>query len=486
MLILEENFYEDIIEDLKYYGIEPKPDEAFEKLAGEIRKELEETMELYVEDHPEDFDLGELLLFDDALLEELVDRLAFVNVMEKVISGDYAASKIPAEDVERAYLNVIDSMFELSKTISPLAGFGKERLDAGCALLENFAGVYWPLETMITPDNIDVFADYIPPEHYDDVVLLRKQAIGAVRHFEGDMSAVGAIVYTIHEATEYEPRFITVDHIQVYDGMRGQGIGNSLMGRIAGLAAEEEGTLVYVDIPIREYEDEKERDESAILENFLDGWGFSFTPMISANFVIRPSECNTKKLLKFGRLDAVPLRELGDDGAGLLWAFLNDKNNCMDGHVFPYEVYDKDVSSVVLSGGRIRSVLLFRRFKKGGYRCEGLRTAKNAGEDVLGLFACSLEEWLAVGDDDDMLTGTFDSEEAMETVRRYIPSTHLLLKFTGVMAWPEADEIITEEDWSELREEAGLFDDKIPVDGLDDASMGKEELKRIRETLKGA
>lgn len=482
---MEENFYEEIMEDLSFYGKEPKPDKAVEKLAAEIRKELEETMELYAEDHPEEFDLDEILRFDDALLEELVDRVAYVNILEKVIAGDYKASKIPAEDFERAYLNVIDTMFELSKSISPLAGFGKDRLDAGCELLMNFAGIYWPLETIITSDNIEAFEDYIPGEYYDDVVMGRKHAIGALRHIEGDVCAAGAIVYTIYEASEYEPRSITVNHIQVYEGMRGQGIGNSLMGRLAGLAAQQEETLIFVDVPIRQYENEKERDEEAVLENFLDGWGFSFSPVISADFAVKPSECDTKKLLKFGRLDAVPLRELGDDRAGLLGEFLNDTNNHMEGHVFPFEMYDQDVSSVVIAGGRIRSALLFRRFENGTYRCEGLRPAKNAGEDLLGLIACSLEEWSAFGDENDFVIGTFDSEEAMETVRRFIPSAHVFLKFRGVMPWPDADEVLTEEDWSRLREAIGLSDDKIPAEGLDDASMGKEEIKLIREAVKG-
>ena len=153
--------------------------------------------------------------------------------------------------------------------------------------------------------------------------------------------------------------------------------------------------------------------------------------------------------------------------------------------MFPFEMYDQDVSSVVIAGGRIRSALLFRRFENDTYRCEGLRPAKNAGEDLLGLIGCSLEEWSAFGDENDFVTGTFDSEEAMETVRRFIPSAHVFLKFRGVMPWPDADEVLTEEDWSRLREAIGLSDDKIPAEGLDDDSMGKEEIKLIREAVKG-
>jgi len=51
----------------------------------------------------------------DQIYKELTDRVAYLNFVEANTRGKIAESGVSKEDLENAYLSVIDSLFELSK-----------------------------------------------------------------------------------------------------------------------------------------------------------------------------------------------------------------------------------------------------------------------------------------------------------------------------------------------------------------------------------
>ena len=163
-----------------------------------------------------------------------------------------------------------------------------------------------------------------------------------------------------------------------------------------------------------------------------------------------------------------------------------DNDHDEDIRALPYDYFDPDVSSVILEGGKIRSVFLVHRMKNGNYRYEALRgDKKNLSNDAIDLLALAYKACVSVEDDDNMIYGSFDSEEGFEMIKKLVPSGRMLMKFRGVMFPPEPEEVITSEEWDTFRETAGFSNEKIPEKGLDDDGIGKKELAKILKMTKG-
>ena len=368
------------------------------------------------------------------------------------------------------YLTVIDSFFELSKMISPMNGFGRDRLEAGLSLIRQFEQQHWLISTQIVAENAEAFSELIPVEHYEDILTGRKRAIGALRHVGEDVYAAGALVYTVHEDPDEDP-FLSLDWIMVHESLREQGIGNFLMALMAeaALSQNEDDPFVSVELPVRQAEDEDRLWEIDVLENFFDSWKFDFDVTYGSQFMVTLSDIKESDLRKEGDTGEVQsLHGLGKQGEKLLQEFFESRNKSYDEGLaaMKFDFFDPDVSCVTRSGEGIHSVLLFHRFANGDYRYEAYRSMDELDFGSLPeLMAFARDAADAREDGDHMMTGTFVSEEGYDLAGRLLPKARVPMVYRGSMFPPE--EVITSEEWGKLREKAGFSNDKFPDDDFE-------------------
>ena len=446
-------------ENLLLIDEEPIPEEAL-ALSGEIRDVMNAMLDAYITDEEYDDNLQNILEEDDYLTEELVDKLAALNILEDAPEGT-----VSNEDMEQAYLTVIDSFFELSKMISPMNGFGRDRLEAGLSLIRQFEGQHFLLSTQIVPENAEAFSELISVEHYEDILAGRKRAIGALRHMGEEVYAAGALVYSVRDDSEDEP-YVSLEWIMVHESLRKQGIGNFLMALVieAALSLNENDISISVELPVRQAGEEEELREFDVLENFFDSWKFAFSIGYGSRFAIALSDIAESAAIREMDTGGVKsLSELGKQGEKQLKAFFESRNKSYDADIaaLPFGFFDPGVSCVVHSGEEIRSVLLFHRFGNGDYRYEAYRATDEADfTDLPKLIAFAYGKAAGGEDGDTMITGTFASEEGYDEAGRLLPNARISMVYRGAMYPP--DEAITSEQWGRLREEAGFLNNKFP------------------------
>lgn len=326
-------------------------DEEILSLSDDIGEVLNAMFEEYVNDEEYEDNLRNILEDDDYLTEELIDRIAFLNFLEAAPEGEFSK-----EETEHAYLSVIDSFFELSKLISPLNGFGRDRLEAGLSLIRQFEEQYWPVSTRIVPENVSAFSELISIEHYEDIMAGRKRAIGALRHVGEEVYAAGAIVYSVYDEPDEHP-IVNVDWIMVHDSLREQGVGNFLMAKVIELAfmlnADNEADLrkndnealreetyvddeiaISVELPVRQADDYEELEEIDVTENFFDSWKFGFSMNYSSDFMITLSDVGESEVImrtnNSNKNGVKSLNELGGMGTDMLKSFFKRHNQSYD------------------------------------------------------------------------------------------------------------------------------------------------------------
>ena len=451
------------------------------ELADAIRDFWQDVIAAHEEDTlNNEKELINVLLDDDYLLDELVDKLALVGLSER-----YEEGEITDEAREKIYMTFLDTFFELSKTINPLGGFDKGRLFAALDLLKDFEKRYFPVTTKITEDNAEVFKNMIPDEHYDDILAGRKYALGALRHLREECYAAGVIVYSILPADVLDSPMISIDWINVEEVFREKGVGNMLMASVIGLAAQNEESVVSVSLPIFMDKADPERD---ILENFLESWKFEFEMSTGENFVILIKDIEGNKDIDAPSRDAVSLHSLGKNGAKLVKEYFKRRNIYEENEIaaLPYSFFDPFSSCAVISDGKIRSLFLLHRFESGDYRYEYIGCKDGfESHDFVDMLRFAYKAAVFVGDDNKAISGTFDCEEGYEALAEILPGAHVGLTLFGLLQPPEIE--LDNDTWDELRREAGLSDEKIPgeEDALDDETITDEDFKAINDLLTG-
>ena len=479
-------------EFMKLFTTPEMPDKDVSILCKEKRAVLSELVRSFYEDENGPSDLDFILEYDDYLTELLVDKTAYLNIVESEL-GDEPLQTLEAEDppfsgaeVEEAYLSLADTLFEASKLINPLGGFGKDRLEAGLSLIRSFEERFWPLATRITAENAAAFRDLIPPEHYDDILAGRKRAIGALR-LVGDLScAAGAIVYTVPPSDDGAP-MIRLDWIMVHEDLRQKGTGNFLIAQVLELTFQHEGMGICTDLPVKRFENELEEAELPVLYNCLDSWDLLFDLTLGSSFALKISDCRGNKAIDQKPEKVISLRKLGDRAAEMMEQFFKGDRNDYDEDLkdLSPDFFDKDISCAVLSDGRIRAMLLFHRIEEGLLRYEGLVKADGSdAKDILNLLRFTYGACMENGYEDGMIFGAFRSEEGMEMLGRIIPEVQITMLYRGTLVPEEIN--LSSADWDLLRKEAGLSDDKIPEEGLTDGDIGQEEVRLIGSCLQEA
>ena len=465
------------IEEL-YKGLftnEPEMDEEVKELSDIIRDALELRLEDNADDEVDDNNLLNILLDDEYLTEELVDKLSLVNLVEQP-----AEKKLPDETIENTYLSLLDTFYEMSKTINPLGGFNKARLMSALEIARNFEERYWPLSTKITAANIKAFDTVLSEMQRDDILVGRKWAIGALRHVGKDVYAAGVICYSVDRIGN--DKAIRIEYINVHETMRGQGIGNFLMAEVLGVAIQNEGMSVTVDIPVKHYEGENEELRGSVLSNFLDSWRFQFVMAYGRSFVLLLKYLKGNKYIDKKPELSVSLKSLGDKGKKMLREFFSEREYDADIVALPYGFFDPDVSCAIVSDGKIRSVFLVHGYGNGNYKYEALRCAREyARNDYLDMLRFAYKAASEKVSRGKLLYGYFDTMEGRDILADVVPDLHLPMTFSGMIEPPENE--ITSEMWDELRREAGLSDDKLPDD--DDTELSDEEMDRLKAILAG-
>ncbi len=467
---------ENLMDFLKETETDDPEKKKISEQAARIREQYEELIASYYTDEDSDENLVNRLIDDDYLLEELVDRVSLLNLVEMQES-----KALENEETEAAYLAVIASLYELSKTMDPLTGFCRGRLEAGLNIRKTFEEMYWPLTTRITAANAKAFESLIQYDFYDDILYGRRSAIGALRHIGKKVYAAGVVVFTT--TVEDGDCFIELDWIKVHPDMSGQGIGDFLMAEVLGIALQNEGTVIRTDLPVEAQQDEDDLRQTQILENFLDSWRFDFSLASGSDFVIAVSDIKGNKYIDSMAKGVSSLNSLGEKGNELVKEFFERWNNDYDKDLskLPFEYFDREVSCATLSDGKIRSLFLLHRFENGDYRYEALRCDQNS-EDVLELFRHAYRSADLSGDNESLLFGRFESEEGMNVVAKILPDMKTPLFYRGILA--PSDEEVTNEDWDELRREFGFSDDKIP-DEVTDEDFSEENMAILDKFLKG-
>ncbi len=461
-------------------------DKGVELLSREKRKVLLDLVKTYYEDESTVSDLSGILQYDDYLTELLVDKTAYLNIVESEL-GDEPIKTLETEDppftkneVEEAYVSLTDTLFELSKSINPLGGFGKDRLMTGLSIIRSFEERFWPLATRITFHNAIAFKDLIPPEHYDDILIGRKRAIGALRMVGDRSSAAGVIVYTIPFAGDDTP-MIRLDWIMVNEDMRQKGIGNFLIAQVLELTFQYDGMGIYADLPVKIFEDDNEAADLSMLYNCLDSWDLLFDLTLGNSFVLKVSDCKGNNSIDREPKNVISVETMGYKASEMIGRCFDEADNYFDEALpaLPAEFLDKDLSCAVLQEGNIRSMLLIHRLEDDSLRYEGLiKTKDSEPEDILNLLRYAYGACREKGLEDSMIFGCLWSVEGMELLGSIIPEAQVTMLYRGILLPEEED--LSSEDWSRLRRNAGLSDDKIPDEGITDEEIGQEETDLIK------
>lgn len=462
--------------------VEMDEDQKITKLADTIREGMVKCFADSLGDEDSPNDIKNVLLEDDHLQEELIDRVACLNILEAAAAGrlqkgnagndtDGQEIDVTEEELEQAYLLVMDSMFQLSKIDNPLSGMGRDRLEAGVSLIREFEKLYWPLSTKVTEENIDAFKELLSEEQYLDVLEGGKRAIGALRHMGEDVVAAGIIVYTVPQRDElFIPR-LSLDWIEVAEELRERGVGNFLMAEFLGLALQNEGMGVETELPVLEFETEEEEEEAAALYGFLDEWGFGFNISAGTHFAIQIRDMIGNKMINLPTEAAEPLGSLGARGEVLLFKFFDRLSDLPDPgpaeRSFSY--FDRDISTVILEKGKIVSALLFHSYPGGNIRYEGYYAEGRIGSaDVAELSGRALHAAIEKGNEDSIVFGSFSGERGRKVAARLIPNARCPMYYAGSID-PD-DEAFTTEEWEGFRERAGLSSDMIPDEGIEELS----------------
>ncbi len=100
--------------------------------------------------------------------------------------------------------------------------------------------------TQVTEENIDKFASFLTEYLYDEIVIGHKKAIGALRYREDKAYAAGIAVYHFDMGEVTELPILRIEHIFVKSSFRQQGVGNQLMARLLGFAAQYPECIVTI------------------------------------------------------------------------------------------------------------------------------------------------------------------------------------------------------------------------------------------------
>ena len=418
--------------------------------AAEIRDAFEELLESYNE---EPVNIVGKLPEDDAILQEMADRKAAVIRLKK--------EKPEKAEMERVYTDYMDSYFKAAKVINPLGGFGKARLVKALEILRIFEDKYWPLVTKITRNNIKPFKDLIPDEHYDDIMVGRKRALGAIRMKDGKRCCVGVAVYHIEVQSITMVQVIRLDWIYVARNFREQGVANMLMAELAGLALQDDEAFISVSINISDNSDSGMQAESEALESFLRSWNYKLRVDTGRIFYINLENLKDNKYLKERPEGVRSLNELGLSGREMLRKFFRKRNRDYDKTMgdFVYEHYDffdPDVSCALVADGAVTAVFLVHRYSNGYYRYEVMRYSRNTDPAVfLQLLRFSYQSAMKKGKGKGTFFGAFESAEGFITIAKLIPDTLIITQLTGTLMPPGSRETVSSADWDRLRKEAG-------------------------------
>lgn len=470
---------ESILDELNDWASEKEEyDKAVVEQSEESGRFFEEIADAY-ENDPDNDPLN-ILTEDEYLLEELADKLSLVSLIEM------SDEELSPEQAEAPYLSLLDTVFETAKVVNPLAGFGRDRLEAGLGILRDFEKRYWPLITRVSSNNAQVFRSIIPGDNYDDIFEGRKMALGAVRHKEDEMYVAGVVVFEIKSIPQDEAKDIRIDWLYVSERYRKSGVGNMLMAEVAGYALQFEGSSISLDMNIPVLKSDDENEDFAVLENFLDSWKFGFSVRTGNEFYLKLSDLKDNKYLKGSTESACSLADLGMGGRDMLKRFFKSLNHSYDTDMMNtgYSFFDPKVSCVIVRDKSIRAMLLFHRLANGNYRYEIMRSQSgNDPTEIIKLIRYSYGAAIDMKAEDAMVYGSFESDEGFLSVKKMFPTAWMPMKYHGVLSLPGRSEVISSEQWGLLRQEAGFSDDKIPQGMPGDEEYSQDRMNTLLKFL---
>ncbi len=235
----------------------------------------------------------------------------------------------------------------------------------------------------------------------------RKRAIGALRLIGEVSCAAGVAVYTVPDRDDEDP-MIRLDWLMVHEDMRESGIGNFLIAQILELTFQHEGMGIYVDLPVKIFEDEYEADELSVLYNCMDSWNILFDMTLGNLFSLKISDLRGNDMVDQRARNVISLSEAMEKISAIAGRFLAgiSKDQLKQLGSLPMDFFDKDISCALLDGRKIRAMLMFHRLEDGSIRYEGLLRDDDSNEqDAVSLIRLAYEACRKKGIEDNMVVG---------------------------------------------------------------------------------
>ena len=471
--------FKDFLDEIPEEAYPEKEDEEVVKRAKEMETLLTEEVEEY--ERTEE-DLETLLRKDHVLCKETMELWSFLT-LSLAAKED---GEVSEETIETVYLSLVDKYAELSKIFHPLSEMGMDRLWAALSIAEKYEKEYRPLLTQVTANNVEKFGSLLPERFYDDILYDQKSAVGALRYLDGKAYAAGIAVYHFETGAVTELPILRIDHVFVEEDFRQHGVGNHLMARLLGFAAEYPECIVTVSYRPPAHPNEEEAEEEAVIENCLDSWKFDFSMNYGTDFYIRIDDLESNKQIDRGVNEVVSLSTLGEKGQTLVQSFFSAIKDGEDVKpaALPYDYFDPDLSCAILKDGVITHLLLIRSLQSGNMRVvfwESLERSEKEG--LVKLLRFAYRTCRTKGKTDVMLSGTFTAEESAGLLQEVLPNAKMMLTFEGTLMKPRLSEDMTTEQWTQLRKLIGLPDVLEETDAPVEKVLGKKGIYEINKAL---
>ena len=252
----------------------------------------------YLSMNPEDGSFAEveeeiLSEYDPEAIEraQRLDTIALASVLDDIDSmkKEFDAAIHSVEAAENGYSEAMYLAYRLARREYPFSEEGRNYMLHARLLREEYEDRFGPMITGITPENASVFADLIEPDTIEEIEQGVLKGFALVRHVEGRLNPVGAVVYNVIPALEetVDAPILDVSWFYVLPEMRGRKYSDLLMGELINLAIRKETESITVRTPVDEsYE--------AFLQLFSE-WHFMMAPGINSECVFRFGDAKPSK-----------------------------------------------------------------------------------------------------------------------------------------------------------------------------------------------
>ncbi len=347
-----------------------------------------------------------LLDMDDLIADHKADMEALkksAGDIGKAVS-DYEKEGEDREPAEIIYDKSIRIIYGMAGRFHPLSQYGKKMLNAAIVYRQKFEKSVGPMISTITKNNINLFRTVLPVDLYEDIVVGRRRALGAIRTIKGKTYGVAAIAYYQDRIETYEDPILRIDWLYVNEKFRGRGLSYFLLGELLYQVSKSGIAAVSAEF-------ESGGEYNYLLGYILGTWRFEFGTGLSTTSVIRLGDITGFSKISSKIKGVQTLASLDDISREKLitTAFRKFGYRGYLANV-PFEYIDPETSCFLETPETVSALLIAHKLPSGMVRAEyeGLSNDQDSAVRVVCKF---LESASLIYDDDDIIDIPIDSEE---------------------------------------------------------------------------